>query len=291
MDDYVIAAASTADLPKEYFEEHNVPLIRYSYMIDDKSYEDDCDEHTREKIYKGMRAGTYLTTSMINTYTYHEFFKGIMETGKNLIYLDMSKKMSHSYVTANEAAEQIKTEFPNQKIYVMDTLCISGGLGLLLISMQKLKEEGKSFDEVIKWGEENKFKIMHHFTVDDLKYLKRGGRVSNASAMVGSLLNIKPVLYVPDDGTLTVSGKVRGRKAALLSIFEKMKVDLVDPTGQTIYINHADCLEDAEFMKKMILQQFPTVAKVSITSLGVIIGAHCGPGLFTIFYFGDKRRS
>lgn len=289
MPDYIIAAASTADLPDVFFKEHNVPFISYTYTMDDNLFDDDCKEETREKIYKRMREGALLSTSMINTYSYHEFFKGLMDTGKDVIFLDMSRQISHSYINAGEAAKQIKEEYPNQRFYLMDTLCISGGLGLLLHYMVTLRDEGKSFDETIKWAEANKLKIMHWFTVDDLNYLKRGGRVSNAAAMVGSLLNIKPVLYVSDDGKLVVATKVRGRKAALLDIINRMKTDFTEPDGKCVFINHADCLEDAEFIKQKVLETFPTVSKVTISNLGVVIGAHCGPGLFTIFYLGDKR--
>lgn len=290
MSDYIIASASTADLPREFFEKNSVPFISYSYTMDGKAFEDDCLEATRESVYKKMREGAELSTSMINIFTYHEFFKGLMESGKNVIYLDMSQKMSHSYVSAAAAAKEIKAEYPNQILYIMDTLCISGGLGMLVESLVRLRDEGKSFEEVIAWGEENKLKIMHRFTVDDLNYLKKGGRVSNASAMVGSLLSIKPVLYVPDDGTLTVSSKVRGRKAALLKIIEGMKKDFTEPDGKEVHILHADCLGDAQFVRDMVIEAFPTVGKITITSLGVVIGAHCGPGLFTIFYYGESRQ-
>lgn len=290
MDNYIIAAASTSDMPREFFDEHDVPFISYSYTVDDTIYKDDCRESTREEAYKQMRAGKIFTTTMINSYEYYDFFKSLMDTGKDVIFLDMSREMSSSYIASGEAVKKIIAEYPNQRFYAMDTLCISGGLGLLLENMVKRHEDGMSFDDVIAWGEDNKLKIMHRFTVDDLNYLKRGGRVSNASAMIGSMLSIKPVLYVPDDGKLTVASKVRGRKAALLAIIEGMKRDLKNPDGQEIHINHADCLEDAEFVRDEVLKAFPTVSKVVITSLGVIIGSHCGPGLFTIFYFGDKRK-
>lgn len=290
MTDYIIASASTADTPREFFDEHGVPFIGYTYVMDGATCTDDSREATREEIYRKMRAGTLLTTSMINVFEYHDFFRSLMETGKDVIYLDMSREMSRSFFNAREAAEQIAAEYPAQRLYLMDTLCISGGLGLLLENMVRRKEEGLSFDEVIAWGESHKLKIMHRFTVDDLNYLKRGGRVSNAAAMVGSLLAVKPVLYVPDDGTLTVAAKSLGRRAALLQIVEGMKRDLTAPDGQEIHILHADCLADAEFVRDRVLAQFPTVAGVRITSLGVVIGAHCGPGLFTIFYFGDHRQ-
>lgn len=290
MADYIIASASTADTPREFFDGHGIPFISYSYLMDGEVYADDSRESTREEVYRKMRAGAVLSTSMINTFEYHTFFKSLMENGKDVVYLDMSREMSHSYVNAEEAAKQIALEYPDRRLYLMDTRCISGGLGLLMQSMVKKKEEGMSFDEVIAWGEENKLHIMHRFTVDDLNYLKRGGRVSNATAMIGSLLSIKPVLYVPDDGTLNAAFNVRGRKAALLKILEGMKRDLVAPDGQEIHILHADCIDDARFMRDRIIETFPTVAGVTITSLGVVIGAHCGPGLFTIFYFGDRRQ-
>lgn len=290
MADYIIATASTADLPREFYEEHHVPFISYTYMIGQDVFEDDSREESRKKLYRQMRAGTLLSTSMINTFTYCDFFRKLLDTGSDVIFLDMSRQMSHSFVTAGEAAEKVRPEYPNQRLYQMDTLCISGGLGMLVKNMVRLHEEGKSFDEAVSWGEANKLKIMHRFTVDDLNYLKRGGRVSNASALVGSLLSIKPVMYVPDDGKLVVASKVRGRKAALLAILDGMKRDFLHPEGQEVNILHADCLEDAEFMKAKVLETFPGVSGVTITSLGIVIGAHCGPGLFTIFYLGDRRQ-
>jgi len=289
--DYIIATASTADLSREYLEKNDVPFISYTYIIDDQAYEDMCDDETRQRIYEDMRKGTILTTSMINTYTYHEFFKKLMDTGKDVIYLDMTKKISTSYTSAVEAAKQIQEEYPNQRFYNVDTLCVSGGLGLLVEKVVELRDAGKSYDEVIEWIEANKTKVIHRFTVDDLEYLKRGGRVSNAAALIGSLLSIKPVLYVPDDGTLTVCAKARGRKQALKRVLDSMKTDLVEPDGQTVHILHADCMADAQFMKDSIMAQFPTLKDVVISNLGVIIGAHCGPGLITIFYMGSDRHA
>ncbi len=291
MEDYIIAAASTADLPAEYFTEHNIPMIRYSYTIDSDPFDDDCKEETRAYTYRRMREGGMTATSMINTYAYHDFFKELMDTGKNVIFLDMTRKISHSFYNALEAAKQIQEEYPNQRFYIMDTLCVSGGLGMLLYYMVGLRDAGKSFDEVIEWAEANKLKIIHWFTVDDLAYLKRGGRVSNAAAMVGSLLSIKPVLYVSDEGELVAGAKVRGRKKALLEILERMKQDFIEPDGKEVFILHADCAEDAEFMRQKVLETFPSISEITVMSLGAVVGAHCGPGLFTIFYLGDKRHT
>ena len=291
MSNYIIATSSTSDLPRTYLEAHQIPFISYTYTVSDTLYEDDCREETREAVYHGMRNGDLLKTSMINEYIYYDFFKELLDTGKDVIFLDMSQKMSVSFVNANKAADMIRSEYPEQRLYVMDTLCISGGLGLLVDNMVRLMEAGTSYDEVIAWGEVNKLKIAHRFTVDDLNYLKAGGRVSNASALVGSLLSIKPVLYVPDRGTLEVVEKVRGRKAALKAILSGVLNDLsqIDPTGTEIHILQADCRADAEYIRDEIRKAIPSIGEITISSLGVVIGAHCGPGLLTVFYLCSGR--
>ena len=292
MQDYIIATSSTADLTRTYLDEHRIPFVSYSYTVGDELCEDDCREETREKVYRGMRAGDRLKTSMINEFIYCDFFRSLLETGKDVIFLDMSQKMSVSYEKSLLAQEMLREEFTDRRLYIMDTRCISGGLGLLVKNMVARMESGMSFDEVVAWGEENKLKIAHRFTVDDLNYLKAGGRVSNSAALVGSLLSVKPVLYVPDRGTLDVAKKVRGRKAALAEILRGVKDDLaeIDPTGTEINILQADCREDAEFVRDEIRKAYPMVGEITITGLGVVIGAHCGPGLLTVFYLCNGRK-
>ena len=291
MRDYLIATSSTADLPRPWLEEHHIPFISYSYTVNGEPREDDCREESRAAVYKGMRAGDDLKTSMINEYVYYDFFKSLMEEGKDIIFLDMSEKMSVSFENARRAANTIRAEYPDQHLCVMDTRCISGGLGLLVMKMVALKEAGRSYSEVYTWGEENKLRIAHRFTVDDLNYLKRGGRVSNASALVGSILNIKPVLYVPDGGTLDVAKKARGRKAALNAIRDAVLSDLkgLDVTGHEMLILHADCLADAEWVRDEVRRARPEYGVIRISSLGVVIGAHTGPVLLTVFYLCNKR--
>ena len=291
MRDYLIATSSTADLPRPWLEDHHIPFISYSYTVNGEPREDDCREESRAAVYKGMRAGDDLKTSMINEFVYYDFFKSLMEEGKDVIFLDMSEKMSVSFENARRAAETIRGEYPDQQLCVMDTRCISGGLGLLVMKMVALKEAGRSYSEVYTWGEENKLRIAHRFTVDDLNYLKRGGRVSNASALVGSILNIKPVLYVPDGGTLDVAKKARGRKAALNAIRDAVLSDLkgLDVTGHEMLILHADCLADAEWVRDEVRRAHPEYGEIRISSLGVVIGAHTGPGLLTVFYLCTKR--
>ena len=291
MYNYIIATSSTSDLSREYLEQHDIPCISYTYTVNDVLCIDDCREESRRAVYDGMRKGNRLKTSMINEYTYHEFFKSLMEQGKNVVFLDMSREMSASYSNSLAAAEEIKREFPNNKLYIMDTYCISGGLGILVKKVVEMAENGASFDEVIDWAETNKLKIAHRFTVDDLNYLKAGGRVSNAAALVGTILDVKPVLYVPDRGTLDVVKKVRGRKSALNTIIKSILGDLsrIDATGLQIDILHADCLKDAEIVKNELLAAHPEIGAINISSLGVTIGAHCGPGLLAVFYLCDGR--
>ena len=292
MSEYLIATSSTSDLPRTWLDAHQIPFIPYTYTVNDRLCEDDCREESRAAVYRGMRAGDRLKTSMINEFVYYDFFKSLLDTGKDVIFLDMSREMSASFVNAEKAAEEIRKEYPGRRLYVMDTRCISGGLGTLVENMVTRMEAGAGFDEVIRWGEDNKLKIAHRFTVDDLNYLKAGGRVSNASALVGSLLSIKPVLYVPDQGTLNVVKKARGRKAALKTILDGVLHDLekVDTAGMKFHILHADCHADAEKIRDGILEVHPDVGEITITSLGVVIGAHCGPGLLTIFYLCESRQ-
>ena len=292
MSDYIIATSSTSDLPRTWLEAHGVPFIPYTYTVGDKLCEDDCREESRAAVYAGMRRGDRLKTSMINEFVYCDFFKELLERGKDVIFLDMSREMSVSFVNANKAADEIRPLYPERRLYIMDTYCISGGLGTLVENMVERMEAGASFDEVVAWGEENKLKIAHRFTVDDLNYLKAGGRVSNSAALVGSLLSIKPVLYVPDRGTLDVVKKARGRKAALKAIIDGVLHDMskIDPTGTRFHILHADCLSDAEHVRDAIRAAYPQVGEITITSLGVVIGAHCGPGLLTVFYLCDSRQ-
>lgn len=292
MSDYMIATSSTSDLPRTWLDAHNIPFIPYAYTVNGIAVEDDCREESRAAVYAGMRRGDILTTSMINEYVYYDFFKGLLDTGKDVIFLDMSREMSASYQNCAAAAQKIREEYPERQLYVMDTRCISGGLGMLVMNMVRRMEAGCSFDDVLYWGESNKLRIAHRFTVDDLNYLKRGGRVSNASALVGSLLSIKPVLYVPDKGTLDVVTKARGRKAALSSIRDSVLSDLsrCGGAGEEIHILHADCRADAEHLRDELKQARPDLGEITITQLGVVIGAHCGPGLLTVFYLCDERR-
>lgn len=290
MSDYLIATASTADLPRVWLDKHHIPFIPYTYTVNDKLCQDDCREESRAAVFAGMRAGDVLRTSMINEVAYYEFFERLVKSGKDVIFLDMSQKMSASYQNCLEAGKKIRRDYPERRFSIVDTRCISGGLGLLVQEMTERKEQGMGYDELLAWGEAHKLKIAHRFTVNDLSYLKAGGRVSNASMLVGTMLQIKPILYVPDAGTLEVLKKVRGRAAAVGEIRDGVLRDVatIDAADVRITLLHADCLADAEALKGELEAARPGIV-VEIHTLGVVIGAHCGPGFLAAVYLCNGR--
>ena len=288
MYDYIIATSSTSDLPRTYLEAHNIPFIPYTYTIGNDLYEDDCREETRQKVYEGMRNGDRLKTSMINEYIYDEFFESLLAQGKDVIFLDMSQKMSVSYEKSKIGAKMALEKYPERKLYVMDTLCISGGLGLLVDSMVTLAEGGAGYDEVIAWGEANKLKIAHRFTVDDLNYLKMGGRVSATTAFLGTMLSIKPVMHTSDEGKLVPMTKARGRKASLQALIDKVAELGIEPSEQVMFICHADCEVEARAVAEELKARYG-VKEVYINYIGPVIGSHTGPNTMGLFFVGTKR--
>lgn len=290
MNDFIIATASTADIDRSYLEKHHIPFIAYTYTLEGKVYEDDCREETKKNIFRQMREGRMPGTAQIPQYNYHEFFKSLMETGKDVMYLDMSRAISNSYNNALAAEEEIHREYPGQRFVMIDTRCITVGLAFLVKHLVDLKESGASMDQCIDWAEKNKLHIAHHFIVDDLQWLRKGGRLSNANAVVGTLLNIKPILYVADDGSLIASAKVRGKKQALLQIVRNMKNDIGEAKGKEVYIYHADCLADAQFTADKIRESYPDIGEIQLHMEGPTIGAHVGPGFVAVIYLADRGR-
>ena len=210
MSEYVIATASTSDLSSVYLYGHNVPFISYTYEIDGEVFRDDCREESHRRLIEAMREGKAPNTSQIPEFAYYEFFKGILDQGKDLIYTDMSRAISSSISNAERAIKTVKAEYPERKICFIDSYCITAGLALFVKQLVKRRNEGCTFEETVAWGEAHKKEFIHRFMVDDLQWLRRGGRLSNASAIVGSLLSIKPLLYVKNDGTLVAFDKIRG---------------------------------------------------------------------------------
>lgn len=289
MNRYVISTSSTADLPEQYAKEHNLIVLPYPFLLEEKEYKDDFGASLSYKdFYARVRSGAMPTTSMINQETYEQFFSSILSQGKDLLHIEFSSALSGSYQNAKTVAERMNASSEN-KVYVIDSLCASRGLGLLVDYAVKQKENGASIEEVHTWLEENKKHLIHWFTVDDLGHLKRGGRVSGISAFMGTMLKIKPVLNVDDEGRLIPHFKVRGRKKAIARLVEEMKNDIVNPDGQTVYICHGDCIDDANTLASLVKEAFPGIGPIVIHYTGPVIGAHSGPGTLALFYMGKAR--
>ncbi len=288
MKDYIIATASTADLEKDWLDAHDVPFISYTFTMNDEVYQDDCTEETKAVLYEKMRAGIMPNTSQIPAGLYEAFFRSLMQTGKDVIFADMSRAISVSIENAEAAAETVQKEFPGQRLYFLDSFCITGGLAMLIRELTAMKERGASFEEVIAYGEACKKKIVHRFTVNDLIWLKKGGRLSNVTAVVGTILSIKPLMAVDEEGKLIAFENVRGRKKALLRLVETMEHDL-DPEADTFSVYHSDCEKDAKFVAESIQKRYPQFKEGSIHTEGPVIGAHVGPDFIAIFYHGKER--
>lgn len=289
MSDFIIATASTSDLDINWLTKHDIPFIPYTYLLDGKYNYDDCRVETKKNIFDAMRAGQMPSTSQIPEEEYLSFFTKLLETGRDIIYLDMSRAISNSYNNAVSAEKKLKEKYPDRRFTMIDTRCITGGLALLISFVIRMKEAGASYDECVKFAEENKLHVMHHFVVDDLKWLRKGGRLSNASALIGTLLKIKPILYVTDEGTLVASSKVRGRKTCLANVVKAIAADIDDPTGKEVLIVHGDCEDEAAAVADDIKRTYPTIGNITLSMLGPTIGAHVGPGFIGIFYLGTKR--
>lgn len=288
MKDYVIATASTCDLDRTWLQEHNIPMISYTFEIDGEVYEDNCTDSARRTIYKAMRSGTFPNTSQITTYAYYEFFRNLAEDGRTVIFLDMDRAISSSYANSLNALEQLKEEMPAADVRIIDTRCITIGLGLLVRRAAAMKENGASADEVISWLESNKLKIAHRFVIDDLQWLRHGGRLSNASAIVGTLLAIKPLIYIPDDGSLVAYNKIHGHKKAVHQLLEDVLKEAVSENNEFV-ITHSDCEEDGTRFMEALKERLPEGTPVSMYELGPVIGTHVGPGFLGVVYFTEER--
>lgn len=290
MNDFILATVSTADLEREWLDSRGIPFIPYTFSLDDRICEDDCREETRQAVWKAMREGKMPGTSQIPEFLYEEFFRSLLRSGKDVLFLDMARPMSASVANCEQAVRRVRQEFPEQRLHFLDTFCVSAGLGTLVMKLAEYKETGASLDEVIAMGEQLRRRVIHRFLCDDLQWLRRGGRLSNASAVVGTLLSIKPLLYVPDDGTLVAIEKIRGRKKAIRRLAESLQEEM-DPSDppKEIGIWHADCPEDADKLKEICLSLYPSLETVRIHTEGPVIGAHVGPGFLAAVQIGKGR--
>ena len=289
MREYVIFTDNTADLPADYLSKNGVEKLFLNYTIDGQTYEQ-TNELPVQEFYEKMRGGSMPTTSQINPENAREAFMQKVKEGYDILYIAFSSGLSGSCGSAQIAANQIMEEMPEVKILVVDSLCASLGEGLLVHKVLKKKAEGATLEEAAAYAEEMKMKICHNFTVDDLFHLYRGGRVSRATAIVGSLAGIKPVLHVDDEGHLIPIGKVRGRKKSLHALVERMQKQIkgYEADNDVVFISHGDCIEDAQYVANKV-KELCGIDAFLINYVGSTIGAHSGPGTVALFFVGSPR--
>lgn len=287
MRDYVIVTDSASDLPQEILQEYDIPCLPLYYSIDGVIYGDEKNIEPHE-FFELMRKGAMPTTMGCNPEYATEMFRSILNQGKDILHIAFSSALSVSYNSARIAAEDLKEEFPDSNIVVIDSKAASLGQGLLVYKAATLKKEGKSLEEVKTWIEENLNHMCHYFTVDDLFHLHRGGRVSKASAIVGTMIQIKPIIHMDDHGELKVIGKERGRKKALTHIVDMAVKQSEGWDNDIVMITHGDCKEDAEFVARQVEKKMG-VHNILINCIGTVIGSHTGPGVVAVFCMGNKR--
>jgi DegV family protein with EDD domain len=290
MSDFVILTDSSADLSADMVQKLNVEVLPLGFVLDNQSYRNypdnrDMDPHV---FYERLRAGNVATTNAVNVAQYVEALEPLLQSGKDVLVLAFSSGLSTTYNSSRLAVEELSARYPERKLYTVDTLCASLGQGLLVWYAARERDRGRSIEEVRDWIEEHRLNICHQFTVDDLHFLKRGGRISAATAVVGTMLQIKPVLHVDNEGHLINIGKARGRQASLKALVDKMEQTALDSGSLTVFISHGDCLEDARTVADMVKNRFG-VEEVYINYVGPVIGAHSGPGTVALFYAGTER--
>lgn len=289
MEDFKIITDTTADLPESYIRENELGIMVVPYIMDGIPQGEERKMKVKE-FYDRMRGGMMPTTSQINPETAKEYLNGFLEESRQLLVLSFSSGLSGTCGNVSLAAREIMEERPDCRIVVADTLCASLGEGLLVHKAVQLKKAGKSLDETAQWVEAHKENLVHVFTVDDLFHLHRGGRVSKATAIVGTLAGIKPLLHVDEQGHLTAVGKVRGRKKSLQSLVDMMEKQVGSwrDKNDCIFISHGDCAEDADYVKQLVEERFGR-KDFLINEIGPTIGTHSGPGTVALFFMGDVR--
>lgn len=285
----VIFTDSCCDLPLEFIRENNIELISLRVKYGSEDLPDDLGQSIKYKdFYNKIKNGVTATTSQANAFYFEEEFRKQVKLDKAIIYIGFSSALSGCINSARIAKEIIEEEIPQAEITIIDSKSASLGLGLLVYMAVEMLKEGKTKEDIVKWIEDNKLKVNHWFTVDDLNHLKRGGRISSTVAIVGTMLNIKPVMHVDKEGKLIPVTKVKGRKKSIKDLFERLKENIINPEEQTIFISHGDCLEEAEILRDLILSQYK-VKDCIINYIGPVIGSHSGPGTIALFFIGNSR--
>lgn len=290
MSEFVLMTDSSADLSQEMVQELGVTVLPLSFTIQGKVYRNYPDNREMDLplFYDMLRAGELATTSAVNVAEYTQAVEPILQEKKDVLILAFSSGLSSTYQASVLAAEELREKYPDRKIYTVDTLCASLGQGLLVYLAVQEQRKGRSIEEVRDWAESTKLHLCHQFTVDDLHFLKRGGRISATTTVVGSMLQIKPVLHVDNEGRLINIGKARGRQASLKALVDKMEKTVTEEGKKTVFISHGDCRKDAVAVADMVRERFGT-QDIRINYVGPVIGAHSGPGTLALFYLGTER--
>ena len=290
MNSYVFMTDSDSDLPFSYVDELDMTMVYMPYIIDGKEYFDDLGRAGKQKEYfDNMRAGATPVTSLLPQAVYEEYFEPVFQQGKDILFVSFSSQLSGTIRNIYAAREELLEKYPERKMIVVDTLSISAPQTILILKAHALYREGKSMEEVAAWLEENKLKAQAWFTVDDLVYLKRGGRISAMAAAVGSMLDLKPIITETKEGKLVSTEKVRGRKQALRVLVDKAVENIDDPANADVIILHADAPEDAARVEGKLREKIPGLEKIDTYYVGPVIGAHCGPGTVAVCFFGKER--
>ena len=285
--DFQIITDSCCDFPTPMYGQLGLTFVPLTVEFRGNTFDDKNDD-TLKDMYQGLRAGEVAKTSAVNPSRWSQAMEKALAAGKDVLVLAFSSGLSTTYQSAVIAAEELKDAYPDRKIQVIDTLCASMGQGLLVWYACKKRDEGLSLDEVAQWVLDNRLHLCHWFTVDDLMYLKRGGRISAATALVGTMLQIKPLLHVDDEGHLINMTKTRGRKAAIDAMVKKAQELGAGYDNFTMFISHGDCLSDAEYLSRQLKEKCG-VKDVVISYVGAVIGSHSGPGTLALFFLGSHR--
>jgi len=284
---YQIITDTCCDFPNHMYKDLDLRVVPLSVLYKGVNYNKYSEAWLKE-MFAGLRAGETASTSAVNPDGWATVIEPVLANGQDALVLAFSSGLSTTYQSAVIAADELREKYPERKIFVVDTLCASLGQGLLVWYACKKRDEGLSLEELAAWCEENRGHLCHWFTVDDLMYLKRGGRVSAATALVGTMLKIKPVLHVDDEGHLINVSKTRGRKASIDALAAKMGETMLPGQNDTVFICHGDCQEDAEYLAAQIKEKYG-VKDVLIYYVGAVIGSHSGPGTLALFYLGEHR--
>ena len=291
MADYMITSDTSCDFPQEYVQQHQLPVVSLFYSIDGVSGSNGCPSSEELKtFYDKMRQGAQTKTQQASIEDTEAVFREVLQQGKDLLHIAFSSGLSGTANAARLAADNLREEFPDRKIEVIDSLCASLGQGLLVDYALRMQQQGKTMEETAQWVKEHIQNLCHLFTVEDLKYLQRGGRISKTTALLGTMIGIKPVLHVDEQGKLVPIAKVRGRKQSIQDMVNRMEQQIghFREEKQVIFISHGDCLEDANYLAGLVRERFG-YDEFLINSIGPTIGSHSGPGTLALFFLGETR--